>query len=103
MGINGKLLNWLRQRLSGRRQRTINNTFSKWVDVLSGVPQGSFLVPILFFTIINDIDSAASLINIILKFAEDTKSINQIEQLSDNINLQSSIDGMTEWAQKCSI
>ena len=48
-GIGGKIINWIKDWLRGRRQRVVLNSYiSDWADVLSGVSQGSVLGPLLF-------------------------------------------------------
>jgi len=71
-GIGGNLLLWLKSFLHGRSQRVVlNGVQSQWMEVTSGVPQGSVLRPLPFVLYINDI---AKFIQCKLGvFADDTK------------------------------
>ena len=76
LGIEWKLLKWLKHFLSCRKQGVVvRRTFSDWVPVISGTPQGTILGPILFPSYINDIvDCVSSKIKL---FADDTKIYNK--------------------------
>ena len=98
-GVDGKVLQWITNWLSGRKQRVvINGQHSDWEDVLSGVPQGSVLGPLLFIIFINDLDQAAELITTLLKFADDTKAAQKILSDDDRILLQDCINKLFTWA-----
>jgi hypothetical protein len=99
-GVRGNLLNWIRSWLTDRAQRVVlNGKASGWAAVLSGVPQGSVLGPILFLVYINDIDGAAVLIEALRKFADDTKLGNGAETEESRRRLQETLDRLVEWAQ----
>ena len=65
----------------------MNGEISEETAVLSGIPQGSVLRPLLFVVYINDLPESVKS-NIFL-FADDTKILKQITSKEDALNLQS--------------
>ena len=62
----------------------ISGAESDWQKVISGVPQGSILGPMLFVIFINDIDS--SVVSSLLKFADDTKTLRQVPEVEYSLS-----------------
>ena len=95
-GIDGNVLSWIKSWLEDRRQRVVlNGVNSDWIKVISGVPQGSVLGPLLFLLYINDIDSSVNVR--IKKFADDTKLYARVGS-SEKVNqMQESLNNCFEW------
>ena len=74
IGIKGKLLDVIRDFLTDRKFRvSVEGKFSRFKDILSGIPQGSVLGPLLFLIFINDLPSYVK--SSIKLFADDVKII----------------------------
>jgi hypothetical protein len=97
LGIGGEICDWIEDWLRNRRQRVVlGGACSDWIDVSSGVPQGSVLGPLLFLIYINDLDNEIS--GHILKFADDTKLYSVIQNHDDVVRLQEDLDRLFGWS-----
>jgi len=97
-GMQGKILDCISEWLWGRVQRVcIRGVKSSWIKVLTGMPQGSVLGPILFLFYINDLDFGIR--NWILKFADDTKIFSRINNSLDS-EQQSDLLQLIRWSEK---
>ena len=98
-GMGNSIINWIEQWLTDRRQRVVvDGLVSSWKSVLSGVPQGSVLGPILFLVYINDLEEGV--IGKILKFADDTKLFTKTKEIGDKKNVQDDVDKLVKWSEK---
>ena len=98
-GMGNSLIHSIEQWLTDRRQRVVvDGEVSSWKSILSGVPQGSLLGPILFLVYINDLEEGVT--GNILKFADDTKLFRKVKGIGDKQNLQDDIDKLVKWSEK---
>ena len=97
--IGNDVISWIEKWLTHRRQRVIvDGQISNWKSVLSGVPQGSVLGPILFLIYINDLEDDIS--SKVLKFADDTKVFRKVTNDTDKQSLQDDLDKLVKWSEK---
>ena len=76
----------------------VDGEVSSWKSVLSGVPQGYVLGPILFLVYVNDLEEGVT--GKILKFADDTKLFTKTKEIGDKQKLQDDIDKLVKWSEK---
>ena len=99
-GVKGKEYQWFSNYLKGRKQRVaLDDTMSRWVEVVRGVPQGSVLGPLLFIVYINDLPGMTSKCNINM-YADDVaiycsgKDINEV-----TTSLNSDLAEVVRWTE----
>ena len=84
--------------LDNQKQRvTLDGQCSSWKIILSGVPQGSVLVPLLFLIYINDLQNG---LNSICKiFADDTSISSKVfDKGKSERDLNNDLSAISEWA-----
>ena len=98
LGITGNLGVWFHQFLSDRTQFVrLPGGASKDSPVLSGVPQGTVLGPLLFIIMMSDINKDI-LSSKIISFADDTRFYTNITLIENSDNLQTDLKYIYSWA-----
>ena len=97
-GFDHLSLTYIYSYLSDRKQRTkVNNSFSEWCNISSGVPQGSFLGPLLFNLYTNDIFYFVNKCNI-ANYADDTTPYSEDTTIDALLNsLETDTDTLIKW------
>ena len=98
-GIQGPLLNWIRSFLTNRTQCVVlNGQSSRPSIVLSGVPQGTVLRPLLFLCYINDLPKNVT--QKVKLYADDVLLYSSIRTITDCQNLQDDLNRLVQWADR---
>ncbi|XP_065671811.1 uncharacterized protein LOC136089683 [Hydra vulgaris] len=93
------ILTWIVCFLANRKQQVVlGESVTDWVDVLSGVLQGSVLGPFLFLVFINDLPE--NFINECRLYADDNKIFAPISSQNDSQLFQNDINKLEEWSTK---
>ena len=98
--FNDLSLSWFKSYLSNRTQQVvINNLSSSSCDVVCGVPQGSFLGPLLFLLFINDLPLSLknSPISVDLYADDSTLYSTALDKSSLEADLQKALDSVHTW------
>ena len=99
LGITGKLGRWIHSFLTGRQQIILVNGKKSQVSyVISGIPQGTVLAPILFLIYISDIGKEVKA-NIKI-YVDDTKVKKAIKDENSVEELQNDLEVMYKWASE---
>ena len=97
-GFHQSSLEYIYSYLSDREQRTkVHNSFSEWCNIISGVPQGSILSPLLFNIYLNDIFYFVSKSDI-ANYADDTTPF-AMDRTMDYLldSLEKDADSLIKW------
>ena len=98
-GICGNLLTWISSFLNNRSQSVrVGNCYSDFIPVVSGVPQGSVLGPLLFLLYINDIVDLFGNDLTVKLFADDVKMYVNISDVKNVNTLQEGLFALSRWA-----
>ena len=96
-GITGKINKWIEPWLCDRQQRVVlDGVASIDSPVLSGVPQGTVVGPLMLLLYVNNRGAKISPHTTIKFFADDVLLYRTIDNLSDELQLQRDLDTMIE-------
>lgn len=104
LGVRGKLGIWIATFLKNRFQMVaVNRAKSEKSLVVSGIPQGTVLGPVLFLVLIGDIADGTSPMTRVTSFADDTRGSRKIKKQENTEILQEDLKVIYKWAENANI
>ena len=98
MNLNKKLVTWIEDYLKGRKQRVlVRGKLSEWLEVFSGVPQGSVIGPLLFLIFINYLKEG--ILSKLSIFADDTKIMHIVDTEEEIKELEEDLRKLQKWSE----
>ena len=102
-GVRGRVGQWIAAFLSPQTRKQavgVDGRISSLVPVVSGVPQGTVLGPILFLIHIRGISSKLSQGTTSSSFADDTRIMRGVRSTADCVQLQADLQSVYDWAEE---
>ncbi|CAM4536017.1 unnamed protein product [Caretta caretta] len=98
LNLDGTTRRWVQNWLENHsRSIVISGSQSGWKAIMSGVPQGSVLGPVLFNIFINDLDNGIQ--STLIMFADNIKLGGVASALEDRIKIQNDLDKLEKWSE----
>jgi hypothetical protein len=93
-GLPDTIIRWMCDFLRGRRQRVkIGDFYSEWLEMVAGMPQGSFLGPLTFIVLIDTLRAAC----LTHKFVDDT-TLTEVVNRRATSQMQATVYDLVEQA-----
>lgn len=98
-GVSEDVHVWIKNFLNNRSQSVrVGSSLSESLPVISGVPQGSVIGPLLFVLYINDLPDVTQ--NILRMFADDSKNSGVANSKESETVSQRDLDNLDDWTTK---